>query len=278
MKSTKTKKKYYDDFGYDEEEEEEEARQRKKDAKRKKRQLHTEDEGGAQVIAMEGNELGPGAMTSLVNLSRKEEEGEASDEEEKDEDDEDDEFEQIYKSSAAGRAAMGAATDVTVQSMAVCGNGVGSVGEESDTKVAKSRSPGSKRVSFMERDSEGNEIGEGELNIAEQEEQGIKQGWGLTTAFSATATANGSRVDPLRTTAARVCYHFAQTGQCARGAHCRFEHVVSECVMNPQKYTQYDFSNDDEESPDQQQRNNRSAVAEALALAAAAKHSLVRPG
>ena len=45
----------------------------------------------------------------------------------------------------------------------------------------------------------------------------------------------------------RPCFSFSQTGKCRFGAGCAFRHTVSDFVANPDKYTKYDISWDDEE-------------------------------
>ena len=71
----------------------------------------------------------------------------------------------------------------------------------------------------------------------------------------------------------KVCFPFAQTGRCARGNTCKMEHVQSSCIQNPEKYTKYDFSKDEHEDEASVGAQNRSAVAEALRMAALAKRS-----
>jgi hypothetical protein len=53
----------------------------------------------------------------------------------------------------------------------------------------------------------------------------------------------------------RPCFNFAQTGKCRFGDKCAFQHVVSDFVANPDKYTKYDVSWDEEEDPGEQQNN-----------------------
>ncbi len=45
----------------------------------------------------------------------------------------------------------------------------------------------------------------------------------------------------------RLCFSFSQTGKCRFGAGCAFRHTVSDFVANPDKYTKYDISWDDDE-------------------------------
>jgi hypothetical protein len=60
----------------------------------------------------------------------------------------------------------------------------------------------------------------------------------------------------------KPCFEFAQTGNCRRGAACRFAHALPECMLNPGKYTRYDISWDEEE----ERGANRAAAMATLAL------------
>ena len=60
----------------------------------------------------------------------------------------------------------------------------------------------------------------------------------------------------------KPCFEFAQTAKCRRGAACRFAHALPECMVNPEKYTRYEISWDEEE----ERGANRSAALATLAL------------
>ena len=60
----------------------------------------------------------------------------------------------------------------------------------------------------------------------------------------------------------KPCFEFAQTGKCRRGAACRFAHALPECMVNPEKYTRYEISWDEEED----RGANKAAALATLAL------------
>ena len=69
-----------------------------------------------------------------------------------------------------------------------------------------------------------------------------------TSANDATESRDAPKADrPARHP--KLCFSFSQTGQCRFGEGCAFRHVVSGFVANPDKYTKYDISWDEEEEP-----------------------------
>ena len=62
--------------------------------------------------------------------------------------------------------------------------------------------------------------------------------------------------------AGKPCFEFAQTGKCRRGTACRFAHALPECMVNPEKYTRYEISWDEEED----RGANKAAALATLAL------------
>jgi hypothetical protein len=119
-----------------------------------------------------------------------------------------------------------------------------SASDSEGSELGKSPSPplqagDHKHVRFVARDSEGSEVAK---HVQEDSQH------------------RGRKTGP--------CYHFAQTGRCARGADCRFTHVAPECILNPQKYTKYEFPPDEN---DDNPASFKAAAAEAFALATAAR-------